>query len=476
MVLRILLISEDPNLRRRVRTLMKGADTLISTSGGGEEFWRNLSTETFDLLLVEETSLPRPVADTVAAVRNLPEQPDVVVLRKDEDSQGAAGLISIGCMATIPAGLDDTVFQETLMALLKRRRSRSQQIKLLSELPSRHTLDDVVFKSPAMRSVVEVARRVSGTDTTLLLLGETGVGKEWLARAIHEEGPRADKPFIAVNCSAIPETLLESELFGHEEGAFTGASRAHRGQFELAHRGTLFLDEIADTPLQLQAKLLRALQEKRIKRVGGEHEIETDARVMAATNRDLEAEMEARRFRPDLFYRIGVVTITVPPLRKRREDIADLVRDQFHLFQRRIGRELTGLEPEVMEALVAYDWPGNVRELINVIERAVLLCRGNKIRLADLPAVISNRRALLPKATGEAVAQVTEDVSPHLLEVPLKQAREEVVSTFERGYLTGLLQRTEGRIGVTARMAGITTRALYDKMRRYDLRKEDFKI
>jgi DNA-binding NtrC family response regulator len=197
---------------------------------------------------------------------------------------------------------------------------------------------------------------------------------------------------------------------------------------------------------------------------------------MAATNRDLELEMEARRFRPDLYYRIGVVTITLPPLRERREDIPELIRDQLAHFQLRIGRHLTGLEPEAMEALVEYGWPGNVRELINVLERAVLLCQANRIRLRDLPEVISNQdsRSLPPQAVPGA--EVSEALPQRLLDVPLKQAREEVIAAFESSYLAGLLQQTEGRVGATARRAGITTRALYDKMKRYGLKKEDFKF
>jgi len=423
MIVRVLLVTTDPGLRKRIRPLLNQVDILVSAPRKSGEFWRFLSTETFDLLLVNDVALPKPEAESIGAVRNLPERPDVVVFREKEDSQDGTALLAAGCLAVIPTGLPDAMIGEALATLIERRREEGLRYLNAADQQTKHSLRDIVSRSLAMQAIVEIARRVAGTDTTLLLLGETGVGKEWLARAIHEEGSRSSGPFIAINCGAIPETLLESELFGHEEGAFTGANRAHRGHFELAHRGTLFLDEIADMPLHLQAKLLRVLQERKIKRVGGEHEIETDVRVMAATNRDLELEMQSRQFRPDLYYRIGVVTITLPPLRDRREDIAELVRDQLAYFQRRIGRHLTGLEPEAMEMLIGYDWPGNVRELINVIERAVLLCQSNKIRLADLPAVISNQAGhSLPLQTALNPLE-TDTIPQRLLQMPLKQAR-----------------------------------------------------
>jgi transcriptional regulator with GAF, ATPase, and Fis domain len=232
-------------------------------------------------------------------------------------------------------------------------------------------------------------RRLVASDSNLLILGETGVGKEWLARAVHNEGPRSGGPFLAVNCAALPDALLESELFGHERGAFTGAVRAHRGAFELAHRGTLFLDEVGELPLPLQAKFLRVIEERRITRLGGERAFGVDVRVMAATNRDLEAEVRARRFRADLYYRLGVVALTLPPLRDRVEDVPGLAASALRAAEARVGRPGLSIEPEAMAALVAYAWPGNVRELRNVIERAALLAPGDRLSLADFPRAIS---------------------------------------------------------------------------------------
>ncbi|MDX1382452.1 MAG: sigma-54 dependent transcriptional regulator [Thermoanaerobaculia bacterium] len=325
--------------------------------------------------------------------------------------------------------------------------------------------------SPAMRELLQIAGKLVATDTTLLILGETGVGKEWLARAIHADGPRASGPFVAVNCAALPETLLESELFGHERGAFTGAARSHRGHFEIAHSGTLFLDEIGDLPPHLQVKLLRALQEKSIQRVGSERPITVDVRVMAATNQDLEEALAAGRFRRDLYYRLGVMTLTVPPLRERREDIEPLVRTYFERFRTQLARhDVAGLSAAALAALEAHSWPGNVRELINVVERAVLLCEGDRIEPEDLPADLAGAG---PTA-GARHRRATVDVEAWLRR-PLPEGRRELVAAFEAAYLEKALASTRGNVGAAARAAGIEPRTMYNKMKLYGLAKESFK-
>ncbi len=323
-----------------------------------------------------------------------------------------------------------------------------------------------------MRNLLDLARRVVPSDSSLLIVGETGVGKEWLARAIHAEGRRGAAPFVAVNCAALPDSLLESELFGHEKGAFTGAARTRRGCFELAHRGTLFLDEIADTSPHLQANLLRVLQEKRIRRLGGELAIEVDVRVMAATNRNLEQAMARDDFRRDLFYRLGVVTLSLPPLRERQEDIPALALAYLERFRLQFGRQISGIGPAAMAALVAYSWPGNVRELINVMERSVLLCQGEEITTSDLPEIIADRAGpSAPAATPPAILG-DEDGWP---DAKLIDVRREALAWIERRYLEHQLARCSGRIGETAARAGITPRALYNRMRVLGLHKEDFR-
>jgi DNA-binding NtrC family response regulator len=392
-------------------------------------------------------------------------------VRDREGPQERAALIAAGCLGVVSRALPDAVLGPTLRALVERRRQEGETRLTRDGSLDQCRLTDFVSSSPAMQRFMTVVRRVVDTDSSLLILGETGVGKERLARAIHAESHRAPGPFMAVNCAALPEALLESELFGHDRGAFTGAVRAHRGAFELAHRGTIFLDEVGEMPPHLQAKLLRVLQSREIMRLGGEERIAVDVRVIAATNRDLAAEIAEKRFRPDLYYRLGVVSLTIPPLRERREDIPLLVEDYVRWFGTRLGRHVTGVTPEALEALEGYPWPGNVRELMNVIERAMLLCTEARIRPWDLPENVT-------VAGGEAVRAPAGPPAPPAtpsLDRPWREARDGALLQFERGYLSGLLRSTGGRVGETARRAGISPRALFEKMKRHGLRKEDFR-
>jgi transcriptional regulator with GAF, ATPase, and Fis domain len=325
--------------------------------------------------------------------------------------------------------------------------------------------------------VVETARRIAHADSPVLLLGETGVGKERLARMIHADSSRAPGAFIAVNCAAIPGELFESELFGHEKGAFTGASRSRRGQFELAHGGTLFLDEVGEVPVHLQAKLLRALQERKVKPVGSNHAVEIDVRVISATNRDLAEEMTEGRFRRDLYYRLSVVELTIPPLRERAEDIRVMTDAFVRALAAQLGRQVEGFDPPALHALEHYDWPGNVRELVNVIERAVLLCDAPRIGLGDLPEAVTRcaSEELAPPVSPLGSGPDVVSVPPAWAAQTWKHVREELLLAGERAYLCAVLAAAEGRVGLAASRAGLSPRALFEKMRRHGLRKEDFR-
>ena len=340
-------------------------------------------------------------------------------------------------------------------------------------VPAEPDPDPFVASSAVMRALLDRIDRVAAASTPVLILGETGVGKEWIARRLHRQSPRRKGPFVPLNCAAIPQQLVESELFGHTRGAFTGATAARRGYFELAHGGTLFLDEVGEIPLEQQSKLLRVLQERRVRPVGGDRELEVDVRVVAATNRDLQTEVAAGRFRQDLFYRLSVVELEVPPLRERTEDLEALVELQLDRLRETHGRQVEGVHPDALDALLRYAWPGNIRELMNVLERAVLLCLGSLITLEDLPRGIAGEH---PVATVSA-----EEPHAHLpgggwLHLPWKSAREELLRQGERAYLVHLLRTTGGRIGLAARQAGIAERSLFEKMRRHGLRKEDFRL
>jgi two-component system, NtrC family, response regulator AtoC len=473
MLVRTLLAIETEELALRTASLLSELNALVLPAKGQFGMWEGLARESCDLLIVEPRVLPEPMLDLIATLRKLPDRPEIIVLQALDDASRRAAFLAAGCLAVISPDLPDLAFAQTLKALVNRRRETLMQ-RLRAERPeSEYRLADFVTSSPLMERLLDLSRRVAHSDSSLLILGETGVGKEWLAKAIHNEGRRSSSPFIAINCAAVPDSLLESELFGHERGAFTGAMRSRRGHFELAHGGTIFLDEIGDMSPTLQAKLLRVLQERKIQRVGSESVIEVDVRIMAATNRDLEEAMQAKAFRPDLYYRLGVVNLTIPPLRTRREDVPFLAQSYLSRFRQRLGRQIHSLSEDATAALSSYDWPGNVRELINVIERAVLLCHGPDITLEDLPDNIA--RGARSEHSGGTFLEHATRFPEAWLEKHLKDARQELIDAFERAYLIAQLERHHGKIGETALAAGLDPRSIYDKMKRLGLTKDDFK-
>jgi len=302
---------------------------------------------------------------------------------------------------------------------------------------------EIIAESPKMKELLVLARKVAQTQATVLILGESGTGKEVLATLIHRLSPRHKKPFLKLNCAAIPEGLLESELFGHERGAFTGADRLKQGLFEIADQGTIFLDEIGDMPLPLQAKLLRVLQEGTFRRVGGVREIKVDVRVIAATNRDLEAMVKEGRFREDLYWRLNVVSLAIPPLRERREDVLPLAHFFLKKFAKKHGKELKGFSKEALELLLSYHFPGNVRELENMIERAVILAENEVITREDLPPAIKGKEALA-------------DMPELLQTLPLPEA----VALLEKNRIEEALKKANGIKARAAELLGISERVL----------------
>ena len=324
------------------------------------------------------------------------------------------------------------------------------------------SLDYVDTRSKSMRDVFLKIRQVAGTRTTVLLTGETGTGKSLIAKLIHAHSNRKDMPFISVHCGAIPDTLVESELFGHEKGAFTGAVRRKLGKFELAHGGTIFLDEIGTVSQSVQVKLLNVIQERTIQRVGGEADIPVDVRIIAATNEDMGELCEQGRFRRDLFYRLNVFPIRIPPLRERLEDLPRLSEGFIKQFNGLLNTEIRGIHPHVLDLLLVYDWPGNVRELENVIERACILETGEILQPDSFP----------PDLLGPQGEVVTSPVRTGL---PLKDARQMAVDKFEKQYLTVLLEQCNGSIKDTAARAGITPRQLNKLMHRHGLQRKKFR-
>jgi DNA-binding NtrC family response regulator len=345
--------------------------------------------------------------------------------------------------------------RELIRSELRHFRDREFPLEELGEIRSR---------ADSMKAVLHKVRQVAPTRSTVLLTGETGTGKSFFAKVIHQNSTRADRQFISIHCGAIPDTLLESELFGHERGAFTGADRRKLGKFEIASGGTLFLDEIATITPAMQVKLLNVLQERSIQRVGGERDVEVDVRILTATNMDLSELVKGGDFRNDLFYRLNVFPIDVPPLRDRREDIPALVESFLDRLRALYQKDITEIHPAVMEAFRAYPWPGNVRELENLLERAFILEASNVLTPENFPGEMFGINS------GSAVQQVSFAPTGTLAEVR-RQATDDV----ERHYLRQQLSATGGRIDATAEAAGITTRQLHKLMTKYGLKKEDFR-
>jgi DNA-binding NtrC family response regulator len=376
--------------------------------------------------------------DVLRRIREVSPSTPVILMTAYADVDGAMSAVGDGAYDYLAKPIDPTDLKRMVAEAIARRRLAE------SADPDRDVLppsSQIVGTDPAMLAVFKTVAHVAATTATVLVVGESGTGKELVARAIHARSARKDKPFVAINCGSLPESLLESELFGHERGAFTGATSAKRGLFEEAHGGTLLLDEIGEIGPKMQVELLRVLQEREVRRVGGEQPIHVDARLLATTNRDLRAEVKAGRFREDLLFRLQVVTVVVPPLRERRGDVPLLVRHFVAEHAKRLGRAVPRLAPNVVETLQHYDFPGNVRELSHIVERAVLLAREGVVTLTDLPADIvpggdANRRP----------DSVTDDWP--------------TLAVLERRYIDRVLSRTGGNKSRAAELLGIDRRTL----------------
>jgi DNA-binding NtrC family response regulator len=407
----------------------------------------------------------------------MPGADGLAVLREAKSRDPDVEVVLMTAYATVPAAVDAIRMgaydylakpfepDEALLVVeraLERRRLRQQARDLRRALAGIHRIDNLIARSPAMAAVVALVQRAARTDATVLITGESGTGKEVVARAIHNTGDRRDARFIAVNCGAIPEPLIESELFGHTKGSFTGATNEHRGLFEEAHGGTILLDEIADLPLAMQVKLNRVLQERRVRRVGASEEMAIDVRVIAATNVDLKARVAGGLFREDLYYRLNVLHIELPALRDRREDVPALAA---FLLDRHGARHVSrpdGFTEEALSALVKYGWPGNVRELENAIERALAVTDGPRIELEALPTEVAG--VLRPRAT-----QGTEMHLSYREVVDLARDRA------TREYLIALMSELVGNVTEAARRAGMERESMHRLLKRYGVRSEDFK-
>lgn len=471
MLLHIAIAINEIELKAKLSKLLVRKDTIVEPLPQPKAFWKDIAGRAFDVLIVSRELIGEKALDEIRILRESADSPALIVLSDRGDDEDRMGLIAAGCEAVLNPALSSKKIKEAINTILNRFHRDSVDTLSIPSLPFRTEITDFVARSPAMERFVKLLPRIARSNSSVLILGETGVGKERLAHVLHTESARSNGPFVSVHCGALPESLLESELFGHEQGAFTGAIKARRGCFELAHLGTIFLDEIGEMPLHLQSKLLRVLEDRQVHRVGSEKTIAVDIRVIAATNRHLEKEVKAKQFRRDLYYRLDVVSLTVPPLRERIEDIPELVESYIDYLGPRIGCTVSGISQEAVDALCRYSWPGNVRELINIIERAMLLCENDIITCDHLPRSVAEPETVCHDEEFYDVGDWPEE----LMDRPLKEARKCIFRNFEKDYLVRLLKSTKGRIGEVAKRAGIDSRSLFDKMKEYELRKEDFR-
>jgi DNA-binding NtrC family response regulator len=455
-------------LRDRLEGLLGSRGIDLRTDAPHHDVAAHLGDFDADLVFVRSQDLSTADRRRILALADQQHAPDVVVVGSGLDEAARVDLVACGATDAIDSAQLDRRAADALQVLAAGAGQHGAPATAGARAP---VLSDFASRSKSMHAFLDLVRRVAPTDAVLLLTGETGVGKEHLARAVHASSPRAAGPFVTVNCGALPEHLLESELFGHAAGAFTGARGARQGCFRHADGGTLLLDEIGEVPTHLQVKLLTVLQRGEIRPIGSDADVRTDVRVMAATNRDLREDVEQGRFREDLYYRLNVVELRLPPLRERPEDLPTLIGALLRQVRTRVGRDdIQGLHADTLTALLHHDWPGNVRELINVIERAVLVSTGPLLRPEDLPPEVRGGPGLARRDEG-----FPGRLPPSMLERPWRSVRGDILRRVERHYLEGLLESCGGAVGRTAQRAGISARSLYEKMKAHGLRKEDYR-
>ena len=443
------LIVDDDNAHRKMLTAILSAEGYrIQEADDGDSACQLVKKNLFDLVLMD-LRMKRMDGD-VAQKKMASINPDipVVIMTAYGTVRSAVNALKSGADNYLTKPIDIDELKILLKKTLQQRQLKAENRDLREQLGKRFDLGSIIGSSSSMRALIETLTLVAPSEASVLIQGESGTGKELVASAIHHNSPRKSRPFIKVNCAALPETLLESELFGHEKGAFTGAAGPRKGRFERADNGTLFLDEIGEMAPATQAKILRVLQEREFEPVGGTRSIRVDTRILSATNRNLEKEIKADRFRDDLYYRLNVVTITVPPLRERLSDIPLLAEHFLNHYAAKNHRTFKGIVPQTMDLLMQYSWPGNVRELENVIERAVIMARGDRIETEHLPRSINDRASA---ATGH---------SPIL---PSGRSLKEV----EKEMILKTLDDMSGNRTQTAKILGISRRTLQLKLKEY---------
>jgi len=447
----VLIIDDQEKVRHTLRNLLEANGCRVQMVDNGTKAIDRIRNEVFDILIVDLKLHDRNGLEILKIAKGQDYDPEVILITGFGSIDSAIEAVRLGAFDYLEKPLDLKRLLLVIGQAIEKRRLKSEVVNLRNKVEKYYSYRNIIAESPQMLKILKLVDLISGTDSTVLIEGESGTGKELIARAIHLRGPRRDKPFIAVNCGALPEALLESELFGHVKGAFTGAMRDKKGLFEEAHGGTVLLDEIGDMPVSLQIKLLRVLQGGEVRRVGGNSSVSINTRVIASTNKNLTALVEEGRYREDLFYRLNVIPIYIPPLRERKEDIVPMVNHFMEIFGRKFRKKIRGFAPKALESLTGYDWPGNARQLENVIERVVSTTESSLIEPSELDFLINPRKRSLRN-----MSFTEKDLS-------LRNAYDAV----EREYILKSLERNHWNFLDSARDLGISRSSLWRKIKRH---------
>ncbi len=447
---KILVIDDEDSMCNFMEIMLTKEGYQVDTTVSGNEGVTRLKSQNYDLVIADLMMPEISGLDVLRQVKTFKQEQEVIVMTAFASVETAIEAMKEGAADYITKPFKVDEIKLTIDKSINRRRLINENVSLKKQLQDDHSFGNFIGASEGVVAMKKLARRAATSESTVLIRGESGTGKDLIARALHHHSPRCNGPFVTINCGALPESLLESELFGHKKGSFTGAIKDKDGLFKVADGGTFFLDEVGNTSLAIQVKLLRVLEDKMITPIGSTTPIEVDVRLLAATNSDLEQEVAANQFRADLFYRLNVIPVTIPPLRERKKDIALLVDHFVARYCEKNKTPLRRISEEAMAVLSSYDWPGNVRELENTIERAILFSRTDTIEPVDFP------ESLLRPAEPSVVTEATPETP--------------TLESIEKAYIHFVMSQTDGRKAEAARILGIDTSTLYRKIERYKLK------
>jgi two-component system response regulator AtoC/two-component system nitrogen regulation response regulator NtrX len=454
----VLIVDDEPGSRYGIKKALSAFRFQIHEAGDGLEAMEKIRLQSPDLVILDVNLPHKDGLSVLSDVRKENLNTAIIVITAYGSEKIAVEAMKRGAYDYIAKPYDIEELRMVVSKAIESLQLKEENRHLRKELELRSGYGRLIGRTLAMRKVFDLIDKVSQSDITVLIQGESGTGKELVAWEIHQRSGRHNKPFVTMNCAALPENLIESELFGHEKGAFTGAVKQRKGKFEMAHDGTIFLDEIGDMSVNTQAKVLRVLQEEKFERLGGSQTQEVDVRIISATHKNLMEEMERGSFRQDLYYRLKVIDIVIPPLRERKEDIPVLVEHYLKEFSGRHNKKIEGVEPDALRQMIEFHWPGNVRQLVNMLERAVVLASGSVLQKEDLPEDLNLR------------SKFSEGFLDEIMHLPFKQAKDKITARFMKEYLARKLHENDGNVSHTAAELGIHRQSLQTMIRRLGIK------